>query len=43
MALFRIYQDLFALRRNNLRLLVDGEITWLVTDDARDEALTRSS
>ncbi len=28
------YQKLIALRKNNLRLFVDGEITWLLADDA---------
>lgn len=32
-ALFRIYRDLAALRKQNLRLMVDGELNWLVTDD----------
>jgi glycosidase len=34
-ALFRVYRDLIALRKTHLRLLVDGTLTWLVTDDAR--------
>ncbi len=34
-ALFRIYQELIALRKNNLRLMVDGSVRWLMTDDAR--------
>jgi cyclomaltodextrinase / maltogenic alpha-amylase / neopullulanase len=34
-ALFRIYRDLAALRKQNLRLMVDGTLTWLVTDDQR--------
>lgn len=33
-AMFRIYQDLIALRKQHLRLFVDGALTWLVTDDA---------
>jgi glycosidase len=28
------YQELIALRKDNLRLFVDGEITWLLADDA---------
>ena len=34
-ALFRIYRDLAALRKQHLRLMVDGALTWLVTDDQR--------
>jgi glycosidase len=34
-ALFQVYRDLITLRRQYLRLFVDGEIGWLVTDDAR--------
>jgi glycosidase len=34
-ALFRVYQDLIALRKQHLRLFVDGSLTWLLTDDAR--------
>ena len=34
-ALFRVYRDLIALRKQNLRLLVDGKLTWLLTDDKR--------
>ena len=34
-ALFRVYQDLIALRKQNLRLFVDGVLNWLDTDDAR--------
>ena len=32
-ALFRIYRDLIALRKDHLRLFVDGTQHWLVTDD----------
>ena len=31
--LFGVYQELIALRRANLRLFVDGELTWLAADD----------
>lgn len=34
-ALFRVYRKLIALRKQHLRLFVDGSLTWLVTDDAR--------
>ena len=34
-ALFRLYRDLIALRKQNLRLFVDGKLNWLLTDDAR--------
>jgi glycosidase len=34
-ALLGVYRDLIALRKRHLRLLVDGEPSWLVTDDAR--------
>jgi len=34
MRLFRIYQELVALRNAHLRLLVDGDLTWLAADDA---------
>ncbi len=34
-ALFRLYRDLIALRKANLRLLADGSVTWLLTDDDR--------
>jgi glycosidase len=34
-ALFRVYHDLIALRKQHLRLLVDGPLNWLLTDDAR--------
>ena len=34
-ALFRVYQELIALRKQNLRLFVDGKLNWLVTDDTR--------
>jgi cyclomaltodextrinase len=33
--LFRVYHDLIALRKQHLRLFVDGTLTWLLTDDAR--------
>lgn len=33
-ALFNVYRDLAALRKQHLRLFVDGSIKWLVTDDA---------
>ena len=32
-ALFRVYQKLISLRKQHLRLLVDGRLDWLVTDD----------
>jgi glycosidase len=34
-ALFRVYRELIALRKQNLRLLVDGKLNWLLTDDKR--------
>jgi cyclomaltodextrinase len=34
-ALFRVYKDLIALRKQHLRLFVDGTLNWLDTDDAR--------
>ncbi len=34
LGLFGTYQELIALRRDNLRLFVDGKITWLLADDA---------
>jgi glycosidase len=34
-SMFRVYQDLIALRKQHLRLLVDGGLNWLVTDDTR--------
>jgi cyclomaltodextrinase len=34
-ALFRLYRDLIALRKSRLRLMVDGKLGWLRTDDAR--------
>lgn len=34
-ALLGVYRDLIALRKENLRLFVDGSIDWRVTDDAR--------
>jgi glycosidase len=34
-ALLRTYRDLIALRRQHLRLFVDGSLDWLLTDDAR--------
>jgi glycosidase len=33
-ALWRVYQELIALRKAHLRLFVDGTVTWLRTDDA---------
>jgi glycosidase/predicted alpha/beta superfamily hydrolase len=32
-ALFRVYRDVIALRKQHLRLFVDGQLNWLVTDD----------
>jgi hypothetical protein len=32
--LFRLYQELIALRKQHLRLFVDGSVSWLRTDDA---------
>jgi cyclomaltodextrinase / maltogenic alpha-amylase / neopullulanase len=34
-ALFRVYHDLIALRKEHLRLFVDGTQHWLLTDDAQ--------
>jgi glycosidase len=34
-ALLGVYRDLIALRKQHLRLFVDGTLTWLLTDDAR--------
>ena len=34
-ALFRVYRDLIGLRKEHLRLFVDGTLHWLLTDDAR--------
>ena len=34
-ALFRVYRELIALRKQHLRLLVDGTLKWLITDDAK--------
>jgi cyclomaltodextrinase len=34
-ALFRVYHDLIALRKEHLRLFVDGSLRWLLTDDAQ--------
>ena len=34
-ALFRVYRDLVALRKQHLRLFVDGTLAWLLTDDVR--------
>ena len=34
-ALLRVYRDLIALRKQHLRLFVDGSLTWLLTDDAK--------
>ena len=33
-ALFRVYRELIALRKQHLRLFVDGTLEWLLTDDA---------
>jgi cyclomaltodextrinase / maltogenic alpha-amylase / neopullulanase len=35
-SLFRVYRELIALRKQHLRLFVDGKLNWLVTDDQRD-------
>ncbi len=34
-ALFGVYRELIALRKQHLRLFVDGTLTWLLTDDAQ--------
>jgi cyclomaltodextrinase len=34
-ALFRLYRELIALRKQHLRLFVDGSLNWLRTNDAR--------
>ncbi len=34
-ALFRVYRDLITLRKQHLRLFVDGSMNWLSTSDAR--------
>jgi cyclomaltodextrinase / maltogenic alpha-amylase / neopullulanase len=34
-ALFRVYHDLIALRKQHVRLFVDGTLHWLLTDDAQ--------
>jgi cyclomaltodextrinase len=34
-ALFRVYRELIALRKQHLRLFVDGSLNWLRTDDGR--------
>jgi cyclomaltodextrinase len=34
-ALLRVYRDLIALRKQHIRLFVDGTLTWLLVDDAR--------
>lgn len=34
-ALFQVYRDLIALRKQHLRLFVDGTLRWLHSDDAR--------
>jgi cyclomaltodextrinase / maltogenic alpha-amylase / neopullulanase len=34
-ALLRVYRDLIALRKQHLRLFVDGTARWLLTDDAQ--------
>ena len=33
--LFLVYRDLIALRKQHLRLFVDGTLQWLLTDDAQ--------
>jgi glycosidase len=35
MALFRVYRELIELRKQHLRLWVDGDLHWLLTDDQR--------
>ena len=35
MQLLQVYKDLIALRKDNLRLFVDGGLKWLVADDER--------
>ncbi len=40
-ALFRVYRDLITLRKQNLRLFVDGTLNWLLTDDAPGPAGVR--
>jgi glycosidase len=34
-SLFRVYQELIALRQRHLRLFVDGTLNWLLADDRR--------
>ena len=34
-ALFRVYRELIAMRKQHLRLFAEGTLTWLLTDDAR--------
>lgn len=34
-AMFRLYQELIALRTGHLALFAEGEMTWLMTDDQR--------
>jgi glycosidase len=34
-ALFLVYRELIALRKQHLRLFVDGSLSWLLTDDQR--------
>jgi glycosidase len=34
-ALLQVYKDLIALRKRHLRLFVDGDLNYLLTDDAR--------
>jgi cyclomaltodextrinase / maltogenic alpha-amylase / neopullulanase len=34
-ALLQVYRELIGLRKQNLRLFVDGKLNWLVTDDKR--------
>jgi glycosidase len=33
--LFRVYRELIGVRKQNIRLFVDGKLNWLVTDDER--------
>jgi cyclomaltodextrinase len=35
-ALFQVYRDLIALRKEHLRLFVDGTLRWLITDDTQN-------
>jgi len=34
-ALFRVYRELIALRKQQLRLFVDGTLNWILSDDAK--------